>query len=161
MKIRVLGLGNDLLADDRFGIAAATELERQLAGQVEVVYSATSGFDLMDLVVGATHLLVLDTLQTGQAEPGSVHEFHEDQVQASGLGPQTSGSPHYVGLFEALALGRELGLAVPRRVAIVAVEPADCLTVGGAMSETVASAVFPAVERARGIIAAWVDAEEV
>jgi hypothetical protein len=44
-------------------------------------------------------------------------------------------------LFEALKLGRALGLAVPDNVTIIAVEPADCLTVGGNMHPSVHAAI--------------------
>jgi Ni,Fe-hydrogenase maturation factor len=50
-------------------------------------------------------------------------------------------SPHYIGLLETLQLARELLLNVPKDVIILAVEAADCLTLGGAMHDAVKSAV--------------------
>ena len=50
-------------------------------------------------------------------------------------------SPHYVGLLETLQLAKELLLNVPKDVFILAVEAADCLTLGGAMHDTVKSTV--------------------
>ena len=55
--------------------------------------------------------------------------------------PVPGESPHYIGLFETLKLGRKLQLEVPQEVVIIAVEPADCLTVGGAMTPAVREAV--------------------
>ena len=55
--------------------------------------------------------------------------------------PVPGESPHYIGLFETLKLGRKLQLDVPKEVVIIAVEPADCLTVGGAMTPAVLEAV--------------------
>jgi len=65
------------------------------------------------------------------------------------------GGPHYVGLFETLQLGRSLGLKVPTEIEIVTVEPADCLTVGGEMTEAVRAAVDPAVRFCEEIVRGW------
>lgn len=135
MKTRILCLGNTLLADDAFGFVVAERL-RRLRPDLEVCESSTSGFDLLDYTLGAGHLLVIDTAQTGAVAPGTVSIFHEGDLQAA-----PGQSPHYVGLFEALSLGKALGLDVPEDVAIIAVEPADCLTVGGEMHLSVRAAV--------------------
>jgi hydrogenase maturation protease len=135
MAIRVLCLGNALLADDAFGIVVAEQLRRSKL-DIEVCESSTSGFDLLEYAVGAGRLLVIDTVESGAVAPGTVSVFREGDVQAV-----PGGSPHYVGLFEALRLGRALKLAVPDDVMIIAVEPADCLTVGGEMHPSVRAAV--------------------
>ena len=67
------------------------------------------------------------------------HVFDEEDMNAAS-GP----SPHCVGVLEALAVGREPGLSVPKKVMIVAVEVADSSTIGAAMHEAVRAAV-PAV----------------
>ena len=154
MRIRVLGLGNDLLADDALGLEAAAALGRRFGGQVDVARSSTSGFDLLDEVVGAGRLLVLDTLATGAAPPGTLFEVREGEVAVA-----PGGSPHYVGLFEALALGRALGLDVPAEVVILAVEPEDVLTVGGPMSGSVAGTLDALIERASAIVTSWLAAD--
>lgn len=148
--IRVLGLGNDLIADDGCGIAAAREIERAGGDAVEVVCTGTAGFDLLDHLVGASRLLVLDTLATGASDPGTLHEVDEGAVTGA-----PGGSAHYVGLFEALALGRALGLAMPAEVRILAMEPADCLTVGGEMTAPVRAALPSLVARALDVLGEW------
>lgn len=150
MKIRVLGLGNDLLADDGCGLRAARALDRVLGGRADVVLSSAGGFDLLDDMAGATHLLVIDTLATGARPAGTVSCWSEADLR----GPHGV-APHYVGLPEALALGRSLGLAMPREIALLTIEPADCLTVGGGMSTPVADAVSRAVDAGRGIVKGW------
>ncbi len=135
MSTRILCLGNSLLADDAFGLAVAARL-RQLRPDLEVCESSTSGFDLLDFTLGARRLLVIDTLQSGVLTPGTVSVFREKDVR-----PVPGGSPHYVGLFEALRLGKALKLEVPEEVVIIAVEPADCLTVGGEMHPAVLAAI--------------------
>ncbi len=149
--VRVLGLGNDLLADDAFGFAVAQEL-RQTAGEdIEIICSPAAGLALLDAVEGATHLLVLDTWQTGAGTPGTLYRA-EEATFASVRGP----SLHSTGLLDTLALGRRLQMNVPDTVAFVAVEPADCLTVGGPMTPTIRRAVPAAAALARRIVDEWV-----
>ena len=142
-SVRLLGLGNEILADDALGILVTREVERRFGPLIEVVASSETGFNLIDKLVGAARLLVVDTMVTGQAKPGTIHIFEENQAR-----PVPGTSPHFIGLFEVLAVARELGLAAPREVIIIAVEAADCLTVGGAM--------HPGVRRAIPIVARWI-----
>jgi hydrogenase maturation protease len=138
-SVRVLGLGNEILADDAFGICAANEVERRFGRVAEVVASSEAGFNLLDLLLDASRLLVVDTILTGEARPGTMHVYDADHwLPATGL------SPHFTGLFEVLATAKELGLPVPRHVTVIAVEAADCFTVGGAMHADVQAAI-PAV----------------
>lgn len=171
--VRVLGLGNELIADDGVGVHAAREVCRRLAvagrpappgpspdsavtvtafehpraGTVEVLETALTGMYLLEAVVGASRLIVVDTIVTGAVAPGTVLVLGEGDLD----GPP-GGSPHYVGLFETLDLARALGLDVPAEVVIVAVEAGDCSTVGGAMTAPVAASVPDVAERAMALI---------
>ena len=129
-------MGNELLADDALGAVVAEELHQILPGTLEVVFTSAMGFDLLDDVLGASRLLVVDIIETGTRPPGTVHLLREEDVQ-----PVPGESLHYIGLFETLKLGRKLQLEVPQEVVIIAVEPGDCLTVGGAMTPAVREAV--------------------
>jgi Ni,Fe-hydrogenase maturation factor len=64
------------------------------------------------------------------------------------------GSPHYIGLFEALAAARRMGLAAPAEVDIIAVEGADCTTVGGSMHPAVEQAVPDVIGRVSSLLQA-------
>lgn len=137
--VRILCLGNDLLADDSLGIIVANRLRQLSLAGVDIVQTSTTGFSLMDYLLNASRLLVVDTVLTGRAEPGTIHVVAEEDIKSV-----SGGSPHYVGLFETLALAERLLLPVPKEVLILAVEAADCTTVGGPMSPAV-EAVIPAV----------------
>jgi hydrogenase maturation protease len=139
MSIRVLCLGNDILGDDAFGPEVAAQLRRKRP-DLDVAVSSTSGFGLLDETLGARILLVVDVLQSGMRPPGTLSLFRDHDVEAA-----PGGSPHFVGLFEALRLGRALRLAVPEKVMIIAVEPYDCMTVGADMHPLVRAAVTDAV----------------
>jgi len=138
-QVRVLCLGNDVLADDAFGLVVATEL-RRCNPDIEVVESMESGVRLLDAVLGVERVVVVDTVQTGRVGPGTVMVLDADEID------NVSGnSPHYMGLFEAIELGRCLGLPVAHEIEIVAVEAADCLTIGGVMHPAVHRALGPVV----------------
>jgi hydrogenase maturation protease len=142
-SVRLLCLGNELLADDAFGILVAGEARRRFGPEVDVVTSAAAGFHLLDDMLGAAHLLVVDTIRTGNAVPGLIRVLSEEQVR-----PVPGGSPHFLGLFDVLRVARRLGMAVPANVIIIAVEASDCTTVGGQMHPDVVAAIHQTVELA-------------
>lgn len=170
---RVLCLGNDLIADDGVGPVVACSLGQRLAlaaaaapaestvdpavtvrayelprvGRVELVETALTGMYLLDAVVGASRLIVIDSVVTATAEPGTVLVLREQDLD----GPRGS-SPHYIGILETLELARALGLAAPTDVAIVAVEAGDAWTVGGSMTDGVGASVPTVVERTMAMI---------
>lgn len=135
LMLRILCLGNELLADDAFGFAAAERIKRSFP-QIDVVATSDSGFHLIDYLTEISLLVVVDSIQTGNVPPGTLYVLRSSDMK-SVYGP----SPHYIGLLETLQLARELLLNVPKDVIILAVEAADCLTLGGAMHDAVKSAV--------------------
>ncbi len=143
-SVRVLGLGNEILGDDAVGILAARQVaERCPPGEVEVVSSSESGLHLLDYVTDVSRLIVIDSVQTGGAAPGTIFVVREEDVRSA-----AGSTPHGTGLFDTLALARKLGFKVPQEVTILAVETADCLTLGGEMHVAVAAAIPEIVERA-------------
>jgi hydrogenase maturation protease len=145
--LRVLCLGNDILADDRFGLKVAEQLRQLALHGVEIVEAATSGFDLLDYTLDTPCLIVVDTVQTGKADPGTIYELREGDL----LVPKGN-SPHYIGLFEALAAGRKLNLPVAPEMVILAVEAFDCLTIGGQMHHAVEGAIPVVVNRIQELL---------
>jgi hydrogenase maturation protease len=131
--VRVLCLGNDLLGDDAFGLVAGRELAK-VRPDVEVVSSSASGLHLLDYVLDCDRLVVIDTVETGHAEPGTIYVTDE-------LPEARGDSAHCTGLFDALSLAGRLGLNVPSRVTVIAVEAADCRTIGGEMDQRIQAAI--------------------
>ena len=143
-KVLVLGLGNDILTDDAAGLFVAREVGRRLAGHanVEVHETTEMGLTLLDFMVGYHALVLVDSIQTGQAEPGFIHE-----IDGADLKRLPTRTPHFLGVGETLALGRQLGLTMPARVKIIAIEVEDPFTLGTEMSPTLQQALGAAVER--------------
>jgi len=136
---RILCLGNDLLADDSFGYAVADRLRPYADAGTEVVSTSETGFYLMDYLLNARVVVVVDSVLTGKAPVGTIYVLGEGELKVV-----NGGSPHYVGLSESVALARELRMPVAEAVIIVAVEIADCLTMGGRMNPAL-TAVIPEV----------------
>jgi hydrogenase maturation protease len=143
VPIRVLCLGNDLISDDAVGPAVARRLRQLQLPGVEVVESAESGLRLLDHLE-TPRLILVDAVSSGSAPPGTVFILDPQEL------PSTQDlSPHYLGLREALDLGRALGMAVAEKVVVLAVETADCQTMGGAIHPDVAQAVSQVVDLIR------------
>ncbi|MGC8792364.1 MAG: hydrogenase maturation protease [Bryobacteraceae bacterium] len=139
-RVRLLGLGNELLADDAFGLIVARQAAERIPG-LEVVCSSESGLALLDYLTGVSRLLIVDTIQTGRYVPGTLLEFNARELAAA-----PAGAPHGAGLREALDLGQALGLPLAGEVWVLAVEAADCTTIGGPVHPAVQAAIPAAVE---------------
>ncbi len=152
--VLVLGLGNDILTDDAIGLyVAQAVLERlEVAGirGIDVVASPEMGLSLLDVLVGHRDLVVVDAVQTGRVRPGVMQEVGEEEL------PRLPGmSPHFLGVGEVLALGRALGLAMPGRVRIIAVEVEDPFTLGTALTPALRHAMPAVVERVHNLALHW------
>src|ERR1035441_7532769 len=75
-------------------------------------------------------------IETGASKPGTFYVLDEHAIP-----PVPGVSSHSLGIFEVLAVARRLGLPVPAECVILAVEVADCTTVGGSMHPDVAAAI--------------------
>lgn len=139
--VLLLGLGNDILSDDAIGLRVVREVRRRVDGTagVEVVETEEMGLALLDFIIGYRDVVIVDAAQTGKAEPGFVHE-----LGVSDLKCLRAGAPHSLGLGEAIGLGRALGMHVPQRVKILAVEVEDAGTLGTQLTLPL-QAAFPQI----------------
>lgn len=150
MKLLVLGLGNDLLADDAVGIQAVRGLTGELSGKADCVESSLHGVALLDLFIGYDRAIIIDAIQTGKHPPGTILEMTPDDLKFA-----SSPSPHYTGLPEMIALARQMRLHFPHEIRIIAVEVEDVMTVGGAMTPPVARAIGDIAGRVRLYVERW------
>lgn len=140
-RILVLGLGNDILTDDAVGLLVARAVAARLGVDPTVAVRETTemGLALLDEIADFDALILVDAVQTGRVPPGHIHE-----CDIADLPQVTATSPHFIGVGETLGFGRRLGLAMPGRVRVIAIEVADPYTLGTKPT----AAVMPAVERA-------------
>jgi hydrogenase maturation protease len=143
-KVLVLGLGNDILTDDAVGLQVAQAVRARLAGDQDIEVKATTemGLALLDEIADRESVVLVDSVQTGKVPPGHIHEIGPEELSSL-----FATSPHFLGVGETLALGRLLGLAMPRQVRIFAIEVQDPFTLGTRLTASVQRAVAPAVEQ--------------
>jgi len=149
-RIVVLGLGNDILADDAVGLVAARLLRGHYPEQIEVLEAAESGLGLLDFLEGRTHALLLDAILTGRHPAGTVLEFSGEDFRAP-----TGSSSHYAGVPEVLRLAECLAMPVPTELRILAMEVEDPYQIREGLSVVVKRALPGYVERARRILDGW------
>jgi hydrogenase maturation protease len=150
VKPVIVGLGNDLFADDGFGLVAARRCAQIVGSAADVIESQEAGLALLDPLVGRPLAVVLDAVCTGRDRPGTVY-----LMKSSDLRVIPSLSPHHAGLPEVLQMAGRLQLPVPRDVHIIAVEAEDLSTMGRGLTAPVERAVNEAVAAAVDILRQW------
>lgn len=149
-RILVLGLGNDILGDDAVGLLAARRLRVLLPETVDVVESPGAGLDLLDLLEGYDRAVLIDAIMTGKHPPGTILEFSAEDFKKD-----DAPSPHYAGLPTVIQLSESLGIRFPNIFQIVAVEVENPYEVLEGLSEPVEAALPAVIERAEGLVDAW------
>ena len=149
-RILVLGLGNDILGDDAVGLLAARRLRALLPETVDVVESGGGGLDLLDALEGYERALLLDAILTGTHPPGTILEFSAEDFKKD-----DAPSPHYAGLPTVIQLAESLGICFPTIFQIVAVEVENPYEVLEGLSKPVEASLPAVIERAEGIVHAW------
>ena len=69
MRTLVLGLGNELAADDAVGVLVARAVRQRVADAAEVVESSASGMVLLEIFAGYDRAIVVDSIRTGRNPP--------------------------------------------------------------------------------------------
>lgn len=122
MKTLILGLGNPILADDGVGPRVARELESRLdQPEVTVMEASLAGLNMLDLLAGYDRAVIIDAIQTVGGEAGRIYRLDLEAFDAT----RRAAAPHDVNFATSLELGKQLGLALPSRLDIFAIEVAD------------------------------------
>jgi len=155
-KVAVLGLGNPVRSDDAVGLRVAAEIEQRLAAAplpgVSVLSSSRAGFELIDLLAGFTHAVIVDCLGVPNPEAGRVRVLKLGEVAGAS---HLCGS-HEISVAEAFELARRLGIAMPGKVELLGVEGGDTTTLSEELSPPVAAAVGPVARAVMRIVRTWV-----
>ena len=151
----ILGVGNPVLRDDAVGLEVATRALQILGDRPDVVVreSERGGLDLVELLEGAEVAVVVDAVLDPGRAVGSVLRLDFTEVGAT---THLHGA-HGVDLPTAVAVGRKLGVAMPRHVWVVGVVVEDVLTLGEGLTPAVARAVESAARLAVALAGAGTD----
>ena len=131
MRTVVIGLGNTILSDDGVGVYVARELRERLSRDsalesIDVIEAELAGLDMMEILSGYDRAVIVDSIELGGFEPGTVFRLSPDDFRTT---PRLA-SFHDIDLVTALELGRRLDLEMPSEVVIYAVQAEDTLTLG-------------------------------
>lgn len=147
MKTLVLGLGNPILGDDGVGWKVAEAVQSEIVNQkseLEVDFASLGGLSLMERMLGYEHVILIDSIETGQAPVGTLRTFPLAALENPMAGH--TASAHDASLLTALRAAQELGADVPAMVDIVAIEARQTYDFTEELTPEVAAAV-PAATR--------------
>lgn len=116
MEPLVIGVGNDFAGDDAAGRLVARALEGAAGFDVAETHGAAA--DIVTLMEGRGRVLIVDACRSGAAA-GTLHRL--DATAGDLPGWLRSVSSHGIGVAEAVALARVLGI-LPPRVEVWAIE---------------------------------------
>ena len=145
--ILIAGIGNAWLRDDGFGPEVAKRLgRRELPPGVAAFDFGSGGLDLAFEVMRGYDALVLVDVSRQGGEPGTLYvtEPDEDEIVA-GIEEGERIDPHGIDPHTVLRFVKTAG-GWPRKVVVVACEPADVEHVGMRLSDEVAASIDGAVE---------------
>jgi len=120
MGTLILGIGNPILADDGVGIEIAHRLKEARPG-LQVEETNEAAIVLLDYVIGYDRLIIVDSIKTGQGQPGELYKLGLDDFEKATDSP----SSHGIDIATAFEVGRRLGCKMPESVSIYAVEVRD------------------------------------
>lgn len=123
--ILVLGVGNILLSDEGIGVRVVETFQAgyRVPATVEVLDGGTAGMDLLDVLAGRSHVIIVDAIRS-ERPPGSIVRLRGEAVPALF---RTRISPHQLGLSEVLAALKLID-AEPAHLSLIGIVPEDLST---------------------------------
>jgi len=146
----LLALGNDIMRDDAAALVAADILKERFSGRVDFVSTIKVGLTLMDIMSGYDRVLLLDTIITGEHEPGTIMEFSEADFKTI-----LELSPHFMSLPDVIELAKRLSIDFPKEIRILALEIEQPLEFGETLSPAIAQAIPEYVQKAEHLLGRW------
>ncbi len=156
MKTLVLGLGNELYGDDGVGIAVIQKLKSdpklkeefsRYMKNVDIEECSLTGLKLLDVVIGYDRLIIIDTIKKSDPITGKVYTLKHSDLRYI-PGP----SPHYVSIPQAVDIGRKLGLKVPSKIDIIAVEAKNLYNMGEGLTPEMTKAIPEIIQKLKELL---------
>jgi hydrogenase maturation protease len=134
--ILILGVGNLLLSDEGVGVHVAQRMmHMELPPEVDVVEGGTDGFGLVNVILEADRMILIDAVKGG-GQPGSIYRFDIDDCPPYPDLFKTS--VHQISILEVINLSSLIG-STPQTT-IIGVEP-HCLDMGMELSPQIEAKV--------------------
>ena len=147
--ILVVGLGSPIMSDDAIGLIVAQAIEDLHLDRVETRQEAVGGLDIIPVLWGYRHAIIVDAIKTEQYEPGTVMIFDPEDFEPT----ITNASAHDINLATAMAIGRDMEPEqMPVSVRFVAIEVEDLQTMREGLTEKVETSKDKAVDAVKYLI---------
>ena len=129
-KTLILGLGNTILSDDGAGLIIARQIKKYFP-RIDVKETSLSGAFLLDYIVEYERLIIIDSIKTGETEPGTVHKLSLNHLKTT----VAEGPPHGLNLATVIELAKIQGEKIPD-IDIYAIEIEDNTTFSERLTAT-------------------------
>jgi hydrogenase maturation protease len=150
--ILIIGLGSPIMSDDAIGLEVVDAIEAMGLRGVETRQEAVGGLDIIPLMYGYRHVIIVDAIKTGQYGPGTVLFFDPEDFEPT----VTNASAHDINLATAMRIGLQMEPEMmPVSVRFVAIEVEDLQTVREGMTPAVAAAKESAVNAVLHLISGF------
>jgi len=147
----VIGLGNPILGDDGVGWRVAQEAEKVIQDmsdnterEYEFDYLSLGGLSLMERMQGYQDVVVVDSITSGHRPIGTIYSLYLSSLPNLSAGHTTAA--HDTSLSSALEVGRKMGITLPDKVWVVAVEAENVYDFSEELSPPIEKAVPKAKE---------------
>ena len=153
MKTIIIGLGNPILGDDGIGWRVAEKVEAILyeqksgnehARNIDIECLSVGGLTLMEHLIDYDHAILIDAITSGQSPLGHVSFFPINELPNRAVGHFSSA--HDTTLQNAIQAGRKMGVQLPMRIDIVAIEAQAVFDFTEQLSPPIAAAIPKAVQ---------------
>lgn len=137
LPVIVLGLGNILLKDEGVGVRVIERMQREycFGEDVTLFDGATAGLDLMPVIEGYNHIIIVDTVKTGEP-PGSIFRFTLDDIKKN---VPYKTSLHQIGVVEMFTIAEAMGRK--HDAVVIGVQPLDMASWGLELTPLIESKV--------------------
>lgn len=151
MKKLILGIGNTLNHDEGLGVHALEFLKKEFSDRsdIEIEDGGTLGLNLLPVVEGCSHLLILDTIDANK-DAGALIEMQGKDIP---MFKEVKMSDHQTTFQEVLGFAKIRG-KLPKHLFLLGIQPADT-TLGVGLSKMVEDTMPALANRAIEIVNNW------
>jgi hydrogenase maturation protease len=118
-KVLILGLGNEFLSDVGIGVKIVNDIRNLFpVEKADFLTLITGSLDMIEELSGYELVIIIDAIKTKDGIPGKVSCFSLKEYQPT----IHLDNFHDVRFPDSIKLAAELGLKVPKRILIIAIE---------------------------------------
>jgi len=148
MKTIVLGLGSTIFRDDGVGLRVADELKKLVNDKNTTIECAElAGMDMMETLSGYDRVIIIDAIQTG-GRVGEIYRFTPESLKST----SHTGAPHDVNFSTALEFGERIGVKLPLKIDILAIEIPEAVIFGETLTPEIEKVVPECVNMVLGML---------